>query len=60
MHITHHFVNITEGLEGTILNICNEHIAKMSESYLKPFIDKENAKNELRIHFEKNKQDKFE
>jgi len=60
MHITHHFVNITEGLQATILNICHEHIQKMSESYLKPFISKENAENELIMHFEKNKQEKYE
>ena len=60
MHITHHFVNVTEGLQETILNICNEHITKMSTSYLKPFMKKENAENELVMHFEKNKQDKYE
>ena len=59
-NITHHFVNITEGLEETIMNICNEHIEHMSDSYLKKFMEKEDAELKLNITFEKNKQDKYE
>ncbi len=60
MHITHHFVNVTEGLQESILNICNDHIAHMSESYLKPYISKEDAELTLKINFEKNVHNKYE
>lgn len=58
--INHRFMNITEWLQETILNICNEHITKMSDSYLKPYFDKTDANIGLQLTFEKNKQEKFE
>lgn len=60
MHITKHFVNITEWLQESILSICNDHITHMSDSYLKPYLEKKDAEASLTIHFEKNKKELFE
>lgn len=60
MHITHQFRNITTWLQESILNICNEHINNMSDSYLKSYLKKEDAVLSLHMTFEKNKQEKYE
>ena len=58
--INHRFENITEWLQESIITICQEHIHNMSDSYLKKFMEKEDADLSLQITFEKNKQEKYE
>ena len=58
--IMHRFTNLTEWLQTTILDICDDHFANMESSYLKPYIAKTDAKIKLHFSMEKNKKERYE
>ena len=54
------FVNITEGLSQDLTDIAHWHIEKRTDSYLKRYVDKEDAEAHFHLHVEKNSNNLYE
>ena len=54
------YENITPALEQDIETVARNHLLKFQDSYLKPFLQKEDAIISVTYTFSKNKQERYE